>query len=282
MKSVDQGHRVLVVTDSTASLGDLADAVDSLANIPLHINVAEQSLREGTEIGLDAVVTYLAEGTPVQTSQPNLEEFAALFTAAFAQGYTDIVALHISSRLSGTFQTAQRAARQWPGRITVLDSGLTGLALGIAARAGAEAASDGASVSEVVAVIEARTKRAGALFMVDSLEHLRRGGRLSGPMAAVGTALGLKPLLVLSNGEIQIAAKLRSRSAALAQMYQRATVARVLPGVEFGVHYFGDRTHADQLAQRITTELAKPVFVTAASAVLGAHVGPGLVALTWA
>lgn len=273
---------MLVVTDSTASLGDLDGGVSGLRSISLHINVAGQSYLEGAEIDFDTVVAHLEQGTEVSTSQPNLEEFTALFASAFEQGYTDIVAVHISGALSGTFQTASVAARQWSDRVTVLDSGLAGLALGIAARAGAQAASEGADAQAVIAAIEARTKRAGALFMVDSLEHLRRGGRLSGPLAAVGTALGLKPLLVLSNGEIQIAAKLRSRNAALGQMYQRAMVARVLPGVEFGVHYFGNRTHADQLAQRITTELAKPVFVTAASAVLGAHVGPGLVALTWA
>lgn len=281
MNSEPEAARVLVVTDSTACVTGLGDYAGHLQVIPLHITVAGKTYREGHDIDQGAVVNLIARGVQVTTSQPNLQEFEDLFTAAFAQGFTHVVCAVISGKLSGTAETARQAAKKWAGNIVVLDSKVTALALGVAALAGAKAAKSGANSTDVSAIITERTQRAGALFMVDSLEHLRRGGRLSGPMAAVGAALGLKPILILKDGEIQIAAKVRSRNAALAQMFSQAVIASDLKNVEFGIHYFGADTFALKLAQQIEGTFGRPVHVTPASAVLGAHVGPGLVALTY-
>lgn len=271
-----------MLTDSTASLGELAGSTHNLEVIPLHITVADSTYREGQDIDQAAVVEMVSRGVQVSTSQPNLDEFHSVMARAFDRGYTDIVAVHLSAKLSGTFGTAVQAAANWPGRVHVIDSQAAGLGLGVAALAGARAAGRGQGAHAVAEVITAHTARAGALFMVDSLDHLSRGGRLSTPAAAVGTALGLKPILALVDGEIQIAAKLRSRGAALAQMFSQAVSASDLDQVEFGVHYFGAQTFAAKLALQIEQTFGRPVYLTQASAVLGAHVGPGLVALTYA
>ena len=270
-----------MVTDSTACVAGLGNYAGHLQIVPLHITVAGKTYREGKDIAQEAVVNLVSRGVQVTTSQPNHQEFEDVFTAAFEQGFTHIVCAVISGKLSGTAETATIAAQKWPENITVIDSNVTALALGVAALAGAKLAKTGANAAQVTATITERVERAGALFMVDSLEHLRRGGRLSGPMAAVGTALGLKPILILKDGEIQIAAKVRSRNAALAQMFSKAVIASDLKNVEFGIHYFGTDTFALKLAKQIEDTFGRPVHVTAASAVLGAHVGPGLVALTY-
>ena len=277
--------RVLVVTDSTASLAEAmaaGEVAKHLSVIALHISTAGHTYREGVDIAAEHVVELVSHGVTVTTSQPSAQEYRELLEGAFAAGFTHVVSVHISQKLSGTVNVAQSVARDWPGQVQVIDSRTSALALGIAAVAGARAAARGGSAEDVAAIITERAESSGALFMVDSLDHLRRGGRLGAGAAAVGTVLGLKPLLTLTEGQIVVAAKVRSRNAALAYMFDRAIVASDLPGVEFGVHYFGSEKLAQKLCLQIEQTFGRPVHLAPVSAVLGAHVGPGLVALMYA
>jgi len=165
----------------------------------------------------------------------------------------------------------------------VIDSQTSGMALGIAVLNGVRAASNHEPSSAVVKAVQESCQRSGAFFMVDSLDHLRRGGRLSAPAAAVGTVLGMKPILELtSQGSIGVAAKVRSRASALNFLFDLAIrKAQEVPSLEFGVHYFGDEGRAHQFASRIEQALGIKVQVSPLSTVLGAHVGPGAIALTF-
>jgi DegV family protein with EDD domain len=136
---------------------------------------------------------------------------------------------------------------------------------------------------EIVSLLKDATQGSGAYFMVDSLDHLRRGGRLGATAAAVGTVLGLKPVLAMSDdGHIEVVSKERSRSHAIRFLHARAIEAADSGAIELGVHYFGDPNRAHKLAEKLRQETSARIYVSPASAVLGVHVGPGMLAVTYA
>lgn len=273
--------RTLVMTDSTASLPAQTAEQSGLAVINLHVIVDGIAREENAEISVQSCSQLVSQGVQLTTSQPNREQFERAFARAASDGFEHVVVVTLSSRLSGTYATATTAALNTPVQVTVIDSRTAGMALGLSALAGARLAQAGASPRDVVAEIRGRLERSGALFMVDSLDHLRRGGRLSPTAAAIGGALGMKPVLQMTDsGELGVVSRARTKRSAFNFMVERAVAA--VEAAEYGVHYFGLESSAHDLADAVVTGSGKDVFVSEASAVLGAHVGPGMVAVTWA
>lgn len=271
-------HHVHVVTDSTASLPSAGPS--ALRTVPLHVVVDDASHLEGVDISADDVAAHLHAGHRVTTSQPSPAAFAAAYRAAADAGARAVVSVHLSGELSGTVHAAALAAADAPLPVRVVDSRTVAMALGFAARAAAQTALDGADVDVVARRALAVADSSRAVFLVDSLDHLRRGGRLSAASAALGTVLGVRPLLAVRDGRIQVVQKVRTRAAAVDRL---ATVAAESAGRRhepvLAVHHLGDddgaRRLADDLAERTGLEPA----VTPVSAVLGAHVGPGVLAV---
>lgn len=275
-------RRVRVVTDSTASLPPDLTAELGVEVVPLQVVIGEDVRREGVD-PVD-VVGAISAGLPVSTSQPSPQAFADVYAAAAAQGAREIVSVHLSGDLSGTVHAAALAAVGAPVPVRVVDSRTVGMGLGFAVREAALLAGSGTGEGprglEVAqrALVVASTSR--AVFLVESLDHLRRGGRLSAPAAAVGSMLGLRPLLRVRDGRIEVVQKVRSRAAAVQRVTDviaESAARRSRP--EIAVHHLGDDTTAREVAAELADRTGAPTVLTPVSAVLGAHVGPGLLAV---
>ncbi len=275
--SPQRGRAVAVVTDSTAALLPALAREADVAVVPLHVHVGESSTLEG--VGTDEATAAVLRGDRVTTSQPTPEAFAERYAELAAAGAREIVSIHLSGSLSGTVHAAALAAHRAPVPVRVVDSRVVGMGLGFAALAAARVAASGASAADVEGVALATARSASGFFLVDSLEHLRRGGRLSLAASAVGTALGMKPLLTLRDGRVAVLAKVRTRAAAVARLTalveeEAARCAR--PRV--ALHYLGDDADVRAIAADLVERTGLEVLVAPVGAVLGAHVGPGLVA----
>ncbi|PJI93340.1 DegV family protein [Luteimicrobium subarcticum] len=271
-------HRVRVVTDSTASLPPELRA--GAIVVPLTVVVDGTSGREGEDIDADEIAAALASGARVSTSQPPRAAFEAAYAQAAAGGATGVVSVHLSGELSGTVHQAAAAAATAALPVRVVDSRTSGLALGFAVRQGALAAAEGAAGDDVArrAVRVAASSR--AIFMVDSLDHLRRGGRISAPAAALGTVLGVRPLLRVRDGRIEVVQRVRTRAAAVDRLVGVAVESagrRVSPLL--AVHHVGPPELAFETARELEEQTGCQVVVSPLSAVLAAHVGPGTLAI---
>lgn len=280
--------RVAVVTDSTSCLTAADAAAWGIDVVPLDVAADGDRYRDGVDLGPDALVALLASGRRVTTSQPPPAAFAAAYEAAAARGAAEVVSVHLSGELSGTVRAAALAAQLAPVPVHVVDSRSAGMGLGFAALAAAELArgdvwggpADGA---EVAAAAEQVGRSTAAWFVVDSLEHLRRGGRLSGAAAAFGTVLGLRPVLALRDGRIEVAERVRTRRTARDRLHQLAVaeVRRRGPAVRVAVQHLGRAEVAAELAERVRVTLGlDEVLVREVGAVLGGHLGVGALVMT--
>ncbi len=275
---------VAVVTDSTASLG--ADAARrGVRVVDLQVVVNGVSHPESDpEVSGRRVAQALRSGAVVSTSRPAPEAFASLYEELAAGGATAVVSVHLSSRVSGTCDAALLAAASAPVPVTVVDSRTIALATGFAALSGAAAAEAGATAEEVAATVRERAETATTYFYVDTLEYLRRGGRIGAAQALLGSALAVKPLLSITDGAIAPYERVRTRTKALSRLVELAAAAVPAEGVvDVAVHHLDDPGGADRLlaelldllARRRSAVTVREARVAEVSAVLGVHVGPG-------
>ena len=272
--------RVAVVTDSSASLPAGVAEELGVVVVPLQVVIGATSYDEGVAT-TEMVAEALRDFTPVSTSRPTPAAMAEVYAAAAAAGATAIVSIHLSRRLSGTFDSAEVAARDASVPVIVVDTGQVGHAIGYAAVAAAEVARAGGSADEVAAAARARVEASTSLFYVDTLEYLRRGGRVGAAAALIGSALAVKPLLGLAGGRIVPLEKVRTAGKALTRLEDLAVEAAGERSVEVTVAHLASPDRAEQLAARLAdrVSLDAPVRVAELGAVLGAHVGPGMVAV---
>ena len=271
---------VHVVTDSTASLPpDLAQRW-GIRVVPLQVVIDGTAFQEGVDLTPADLTAALDRRAALTTSQPSAHAFAEAYRQAAAAGARRIVSVHLSGELSGTVHAAALAARASPIPVDVVDSRTVAMGLGFAALAAARLAAQGATSAEVSRAAMATASSSEATFIVDSLDHLRRGGRLSAAAAAVGTALGLRPVLGVRGGRVEVVHKIRTRGAMAARLVDAAVAAAARGGeVRFAMHYLGDDVAVRACAAQISDATSREVLITPVSAVLGAHVGPGLLAL---
>lgn len=273
------GGRVVVVTDSTAYLPDgLAEEL-SVRVVPLQVILGGRSGAEGTEVTPAQVAAALAAWVPVSTSRPTPAEFAAAYREALDAGAGHVVSLHLSRELSGTWDSARLAAAEVdPERVRVVDSRSAAMGLGFAVLAAAEAAAGGASVDEVYATASGTAERTTTLFYVDTLEHLRRGGRIGAAQALLGTALSMKPILHVQEGRIVPLEKVRTVSKGISRLEALAVAAAADGPVDVAVQHLAAAERAAVLAERLRGRLPDigRFHTTEIGAVVGAHVGPGV------
>jgi DegV family protein with EDD domain len=270
--------RVAVVTDSTAYLPPGVADKHGIGVVPLHVVLGLRSGEEGVEVSPADVAAALTERrVDVSTSRPTPAEFAAAYRSSDAPC---VVSVHLSGALSGTVEAARLAAADVADdgiEVRVVDSATIAMGLGFAVIAAAEAASGG-GVEAVVAAAEKTAAATTTLFYVDTLEHLRRGGRIGAAAALFGTALAVKPLLHVLDGRIAPLEKVRTASKALARIEAIATgVAGEVP-VDLAVHHLAAEDKAEALAERLRASVPglQALHVSEVGAVVGAHVGPGL------
>ena len=274
---------VALVTDSTAYLpGAVVDA-HGIGVVPLHVVIAGTEFSEGVDVTTAEVATALRAFKPVSTSRPSPQAFLDAYEKAAAGGAQAIVSVHISADMSSTVESAHLAAQHSPVPVTVVDSRSLGMAMGYAVVSAAEFAAGGASADEVAAVARSRSEASTVVFYVDTLEHLRRGCRIGAASALLGSALAIKPILGLEDGHIRPLEKVRTSSRALARLEELAVEAADAAGgdVDIAVHHLDSAARAEDLAGRIRGRVstAGEVVVVELGAVVGAHVGPGTLAV---
>jgi DegV family protein with EDD domain len=277
--------RTALVTDSTASLPADVAAERGITVIPLQVVIGATSYDEGVEGG--ATPALLAEAlrawTPVSTSRPNPAQMLEAYERLAEAGAADIVSVHLSGELSGTFESAQLAARQASVPVTPVDGRQVGMGTGFAVLAAADALDAGADAAGAAAAASARAAATSSLFYVDTLEYLRRGGRVGAAAALFGSALAVKPILAVEDGRIGPLERVRTAGKALARLEELAVDAAGDGPVEVAVAHLASPDRAAQLAAKLAERLAeglegRAVVVGEIGAVLGAHVGPGMVA----
>jgi DegV family protein with EDD domain len=271
--------RVAVVTDSTAYLPDgLADRL-AVRVVPLQVVLGGRSGAEGSEVTPAEVATALAAWVPVSTSRPTPAEFAAVYSAALDEGASGVVSLHLSRELSGTWDSARMAAEEVDGeRVRVVDSRSAAMGLGFAVLAAAGTAADGGSPDQVYATAVGTAERTTTLFYVDTLEHLRRGGRIGAAQALLGTALSVKPILHVQDGRIVPLEKVRTVSKGMARLEALAVAAAGDGPADVAVQHLAAADRAGALADRLRARLPRigQLYTSEIGAVVGAHVGPGV------
>ncbi len=275
------GMTVAVVTDSTAYLPvDLPGAAD-LTVVPLIVSVSGQEGREGIDVTPGDVARALEERRiDVTTSRPNPTEFADTYRRLFADGASGVVSVHLSARLSGTYDSALLAAEEFGDRVAVVDAASAGMAVGFVALAAQDAARQTADLALVRATTMAAATRTSTLFYVDTLEFLRRGGRIGAASALLGTALAVKPILHVVAGEVVLKEKVRTSSRALARLVDLAAEASGESDVDVGVQHLAAPERAEDLLASLRARLGSRVrgsYVAELGAVVGAHTGPGVV-----
>lgn len=271
---------VAVVTDSTAHLPEGFAERYGITTVPLHVLVDGTSSLDGVEFGPAALADALGQRRIVTTSRPTPAAFAAAYRTALDAGADAVVSVHLSKKLSGTWEAAVLAAQEvGPDLVRVVDSRTIAMGLGFAALEAAEAARRGADVGEVEAVAVAAAGATETFFAVETLEYLRRGGRIGSAAALLGTALAVKPVLEVREGEIQALEKVRTMQRALARLVDLAAEVAGTDEVAVAVHHLASPDRAAQLATRLDERLpvSTGCVVSELGAVVGAHTGPGVV-----
>ena len=293
-RSAASSGTVAIVTDSTASLPAEVARARGIRVVPLQVVIGAVSYDEALTPGADEdgsdgatpelVAKSLREWTPVSTSRPTPAAMLEAYRAAAAEGATSIVSVHLSAEISGTYESAQLAARESPVPVVPVDSRQVGMATGFAVLAAADAAGGGADAAEAAQAARNRAASTTSLFYVDTLEYLRRGGRVGAAAALLGSALSVKPILRIDNGKVGPFERVRTSGKALARLEELAVEAAGSAQVDVAVAHLASPERAEQLADRLRERLAdgladRDIWLGEVGAVLGAHVGPGMVAV---
>ena len=282
----DMSPRVALVTDSTAMLPrEVADG-RGIVVVPLQVIVGATSYDEGADpdASPERIAAALREKTPVSTSRPSPTAFAEVYERAAAAGAESVLSVHLSSAVSGTFESAQLAARDASLPVQVVDTRQLGYATGYAVLSAADVADRGGSLEDAADAATSRAAASTSLFYVDTLEYLRRGGRIGAAAALLGSALSVKPLLTVADGRISMKEKVRTSGRALGRLEELAVEAAGDGTVDVAVAHLSAVDRAETLAARLCTRLVDQldgtdVTVGEVGAVIGAHVGPGMVAV---
>lgn len=270
----------MLITDSTAYLPDFIVKKYGITIVPLNVHLPRQDFKEGEGLSNQEYYQFLRNNRVFPTtSQPSAGEFLELFKQ-LSPGDEALVIL-ISSKLSGTVQSAQVACSILPDDhppVTIIDSLSGAMGLGFQVIRAAEMMAEGLAVNEISAEIEAMIQTMQIYFMVDDLEYLVRGGRISKLSGILGNVLQLKPILTVKAGEIVLFDKVRTAGKALQRIFDELKKHR---------HDLHKITvmHVDALesAQRLQTKLqadySVPIYLVEVGPVIGTHVGPGCLAV---
>ncbi|MDT4924504.1 MAG: fatty acid kinase fatty acid binding subunit [Pseudonocardiales bacterium] len=272
--------RVVVVTDSTACLPtDLVERL-GIQVVPLRVTLGQRTATDGVDVSSADVARALREKLTVSTSRPTPAEFAEVFRTQLDAGASHVVSVHLSAALSGTWESAVLAAQDFGhGAVRVVDSRSTAMALGFAVVAAAQCASKGGTAAEVQGAATETVDHTRTLFYVDTLEYLRRGGRIGTAAALFGTTLSVKPLLQLVEGQIVPLEKVRTSTKALARLVELTVSAAGKGPVDLAVHHVAALERATALEAKVRTALPQlgESSVSELGPVIGAHLGPGVV-----
>ncbi|MFU8827106.1 MAG: DegV family protein [Brevefilum sp.] len=276
--------KVAIITDSSAYLPDTIVEELGIHVVPLTLHWGDDTYRDGEDIHAEEFYARLAEAdTLPTTSQTTVGEFTQLFGRLLEADYA-VLALLISSGLSGTVDSALQAQKDFPDApLAVYDSQLVSMSLGFMVMKVARAAKAGASLEECLALAEEVYPKIGVYFTVDTLKYLHMGGRINTAKRVMGSALNIKPIMEIRDGKIELIESVRSRKKALARMLE--LVARDLGGCESvrisTFHAAADEESQTLLAQAVERFNPIETVSTFVSPAIGTHTGPGTVSIAY-
>lgn len=273
--------KIAVITDSSAYLPpDLVQRHD-VHVIPQVVLWGSQALLDGVDIAAEDFHRRLSQARELPTTtQPNPDDFLKLYET-LAESYCGILAVLISSQLSGTVNSAKASAEQFDKvPLRIVDTLSTSMGLGLPVLAAARAAQDGCSLEEAEQVARAVAARTKVVFVVDTLEFLHRGGRIGGAARLLGTALQMKPLLHLCEGRVDALERVRTNRRALNRMLDLFSEEVQGRPVRAAVMHADSLEPAKSLRDRVAERFnCLELHITDLSPAIAAHVGPGTLAL---
>ena len=272
--------RVAIFTDSASDLDPAEAAASGINVIPLLVTFGSETFKAGVEMSGPAFWDRMtAPDAPFPTTAASSPgDFKEAYEAAFNAGAEAVVSIHVAGSLSGTIKSAQIARDMLPDReIHVVDSLSASMAEGILARMGIELAEADVPAEEIAAELEERAQDLRIYFALDTLEYLKKGGRISGAQAAIGTLLSVKPVIMLKHGEVTTVDRVRTRSKARERMIE-LTVERPIERLSI-LHTVTPDIEAfrAEVLERIPDLDPGAVSVELVGPSVGPHVGPGCV-----
>jgi len=268
-------RRVAVVTDSTADLSPELVAARDITVVPLTVNLEGRSYLDGVDISAaDFYARLAASSGMATTSQPAPGQFAEVYEKLLAV-HEEVVSLHISSKLSGTFAAATKGMELVGGdRVTVVDTGQVSMPLALLVLAAFGMAAEGDGAERILQRLRPIREAMRVYFMVGTLEYLRRGGRIGRASALLGSVLQLRPVLTIADGQVTPLERVRTQEKALSRVIELAKQADGRVCALIG------HAAAEEPAQRIADALdpvAESLILSPLGPVVGAHAGPGTV-----
>ena len=269
---------IRIVTDSTCDLPTDIISQHGISVVPLYINFGDQSYLDGVEISRQEFYARLPDCDPTPTTAiPGPQMFLQAYERLAAEGATEILSVHISVSLSGTVNAARLAAQSAPLPVTVLDSGSLSMGTGFQAWAAAQAAAQGRSMEEIVAMLEQQGSRTHVFAALDTLEFLRRSGRMNRVMAALGSWLQMKPLLKMHLGNAS-AEKVRTTEHATDRLVSLLSDLVPLESGKVALVHTHALDRTEELRQRVQHLLPEGELLSMdITPVFGTHLGPGAV-----
>jgi DegV family protein with EDD domain len=276
--------KVAIVTDSISSLTQAMGREHDVHVVPIHIFFGTDAYCDDIDLNAEAFYELLRESKQMPTtSQPTALEFQQVY-AQVAREAEAIVSIHASKEVSATVDSARAARNELPDvPIRVIDSRTLSMGQGLIVIAAAHAAAAGKSAEEIVEHVEELVSKTKVLFTVETLEYLRRGGRIGGATALLGSALKIKPVLHIEHGRVEPLEKPRTRKRAVERLLDlMAEQVGTADNVHAAILHCDARSEAERLAERVAAQFqCVELFTAEAGPTIGAHGGPGTVGLTF-
>ena len=267
---------IRIVTDSTADLPPEVVSDYQIEVVPLTVLFGDEELRDGVDITAERFFRRMQrEAELPTTSQPSAGAFREVYERLAGGGATEIISIHVSGKLSGTLGAAYQGAAGLDVRIVHIDSQLASLALGLGVITAAEAVRDGATVEQARTLVDDQFRRTHTFFVLDTVENLRRGGRIGRAQGFIGSLLKVKPILGFEEGEVVPVARARTRPKAIEEALRRAAAYR--PIVQAMAVHATTPDDLEYLVSRLRGIAPDaPVLTSMIGPTVGVHGGPGM------
>jgi DegV family protein with EDD domain len=273
-----------IVLDSTSDYPDAPAQFPNMRFVPLYVRFGDETYRDYVELGPAEFYEKLrlSPVTP-STAQPTPQDFVNAYDELAA--YERVYSLHVSAKVSGTFQSAELAAQEVGGdRVRVVDTMSASLAIAMLSHAIQRRLARGTTDEEIAALVDRFHAHCGVVFTVDTLEYLQRGGRIGRAQALAGSLLNLRPILSVEDGVVDAVARVRGRQKALAEFERRFVAATSEgPGLRVAIAHADAADWVGTLSELVwrARPSAEIEFTSTLGAVVGTHAGPGAVGFFW-
>lgn len=275
--------KIRIVTDSTADIpAELCESM-GIEVVPLKVHFGEETYFDGVTIQAEQFYEKLTQASQLPTtSQPSPTDFIEVYKRLFSEPDTEIISIHLSSALSGTYQSAvlAKSILEDTNKLHIVDSKSASFGIGVLVLAAAKAANAGKSSKEILELVQRLRKDLGLYFIVDTLEYLQKGGRIGKASAVLGSLLNIKPILTLDDeGVVTSVDKVRGQKKAISRVIEK--LKSNVPQGKFmlGIAHSNNFQSAQLLGEMLREEFQiEDIVYTSVGPVIGTHVGPGTVA----